>query len=141
MTSKNVIVDGANVAYAEMSRDDEPRVSNLVAMAKRLREEGYEPTIILDASLRYEVDDSEQLEALLDDYEWQQAPAGTDADYFVLKAAERLDGYVVSDDEFEGWLDEYPWIRERRIPFMIVRGEVILQKEKLSGEDDVGREA
>jgi hypothetical protein len=134
MTPKHVIVDGANVAYAEMSRDDEPKVSNLVAMAKALREEGYDPTIIVDASLRYEVGDPEQLEALLNEYDWRQAPAGTDADYFILEAAERLDAYVVSNDEFERWMDEHPWIRERRVPFMIVRGEVILQRERLGGE-------
>lgn len=141
MASHHVIVDGANVAYAERSQDGEPKVANLVAMCEALEEEGYEPTVIVDASLRYEVSDPEQLEALLDDYEWQQAPAGTDADYFILETAKRLDGYVVSNDEFDRWAEEHPWIEERRVPFMIVRGEVILQMEKLGGKTDGEGEA
>ena len=39
MTARRAaVVDGANVAYAEMSQGDQPKVSNLVAV-RRAREE------------------------------------------------------------------------------------------------------
>jgi len=127
--SKQVVVDGANVAYAERSQNGDPKVSNLVAMVKTLEQKGYEPIMILDASLHHEVDDPNQLEGLLEHPNCQQAPAGTDADFFILETAERLDARVVSNDEFENRADEYPGIGERRIPFMIVHGEVELYRE------------
>lgn len=71
MLTECVIVDGANVAYAELSHDGEPKVSNLIAMCTALEEQGYEPTVIVDASLRYEISDPEQLEALLDERDWR----------------------------------------------------------------------
>ena len=140
MSASKLVVDGANVAYAELSHAGDPKVSNLVAMLDVLRQEGYEPIVIIDASLRHDVDDPEQLEALLDEYVCCQVPADTDADYFILETADRLQASVVSNDEFEEWLDDYPWIEERRVPFMIIHGQVELYppdlpaRGKASGE-------
>ena len=136
MASETVVVDGANVAYAELSRDRDPKVSNLVSTVKALRHRGYEPIVIIDASIRYEVDDPDQLEALLDDPDCRQSPARTDADYFILETADRLEAHVLSNDEFEDYANDYPWIEERRVPFMIVRGEVELYQDRLSGQEE-----
>jgi hypothetical protein len=48
-----VVVDGANVAYAEVSRAGDPQVSNLVAVQRVLEDKGFEPIVIVDASLRH----------------------------------------------------------------------------------------
>ncbi|MFN2291363.1 MAG: NYN domain-containing protein [Anaerolineae bacterium] len=126
------VVDGSNVAYAELSQQGEPKVSNLVAVGRALEAQGYRPIVIVDATLRHEVDDPEQLEGLLDKQEVRQAPAGTDADFFVLETAEQHHGLLVSNDEFEQFREEYPWITERRLPFMIVEGRAELYKPKLA---------
>ena len=128
------VVDGANVAYEEATDSGDPKVSNLVAMRSELERAGYDPIIVVDASLYHSVDDPAQLEALLDDHRVHQAPAGTDADVFVLAIAAEQDAVVVSNDQFETHRDEHPWIDERRLPFMIVRGEVYLEPE--TDEDD-----
>ena len=120
------VVDGANVAYAERSDEGAPKVSNMVAMGEALKELEYDFIVIVDATLRHEVDEREQMESLLDEEAWRQGPAGSDADYFILETAERFDGLVVSNDEFEAWEEDYAWIRDRRVPFMIIRGEVEL---------------
>jgi hypothetical protein len=122
--TKVAVVDGANVAYMETSHKGQPKVSNLIAVRKALQERGYESIIIVDASLQYKVDDPQQLEGLLDDQTVRQAPAETDADYFVLKTAENSDGLIISNDQFEPFREEYPWIEERRVPLMIVNGHV-----------------
>lgn len=123
---KMAVVDGANVAYAEMSAAGQPKVSNVLAVRRALQARGYEAIIIVDASLRHEIDDPNQLEALLDDNIVRQAPAGTDADYFVLETAERYDARVVSNDTFDDYRERYPWIDERRLPLMVIHGEVEL---------------
>jgi hypothetical protein len=140
MAKKSVIVvDGANVAYIEESKEGEPKVSNLVAVRKDLEARGYEPVIIVDASLRHQVDDPDQLEALMDDQKIHQAPAGTDADYFILQFAEQKDALVVSNDEFEQYQDQFPWIEQRRVPLMIVHGDVQLYGSDLEEHESAGR--
>lgn len=121
-----IVVDGSNVAYAERSHGGQPKVSNLVAMRDALEARGNDPIVIVDATLRHEIDDPAQLESLFDQETVHQAPAGTDADLFVLESADRLGAPVVSNDEFEDYRERYPWIAKRRMPFMIIRGEILL---------------
>ncbi len=132
MPSKNVIVvDGANVAYLERSKQGKPKISNLVAVRRTLEQKGYDPIIIVDASLKYDVDDPDQLEALIDDQVVRQAPAETEADYFILETAEQQDAQVISNDQFERYRDRYPWIVHRRVPLMIIDGQVQLYRQQL----------
>lgn len=138
-TRKVIVVDGANIAYVERSQEGKPKVSNLTAVAKALQEEGFEPVIIVDASLRYDVDDPDQLEALIDAQRVRQAPSGTDADYFVLETAADYDALVVTNDEYQAYRDRYSWIKDRRVPVMIVNGEVELYAPRLhTGEGQTG---
>lgn len=136
MNSRQVaVVDGANVAYIETSVKDEPRVANLVAVRRALEQRGYDPIIIVDASLRHYIDDPAQLESLLDDQAVRQSPAGVDADYFVLETADRFEGLVVSNDTFDRFRERYPWIEARRVPLMIIRGKVEFYEQRLDGNE------
>lgn len=134
-TKGPVLVDGANVAFTELSKDGDPKVSNLVKVIRILHQEGYQPITIIDASLRHQIDDPQQLEGLLDSQDIRQAPAGTEADYFILEYADELDAPVVSNDEYEHYQDQYPWIKKRRIPLMVVQGNVTFYKEELPGNE------
>lgn len=126
-----VVVDGANVAYIEQDEAGKPRVGNLVAVREALCARGYDPIIIVDASLAHETDDPDALEQLLDAQVVRQAPAGTDADFFIVETAARYEAAIVSNDQFEAYRDRAPWIAERRIPLMIIRGEVELYAPQL----------
>jgi hypothetical protein len=126
-----VVVDGANVAYAEKSASGAPRVSNLVAACKLLKERGYTPIIIVDAALYHDIDDPSQLDGLLEKQEIHQAPAGTDADYFVLEMADRYDAWVLTNDAYTEYRNAYTWIDERRVPFMVINDEIVLYGPQL----------
>ncbi len=134
MDKKYVIVDGANVAYEEVSAGGDPRVSNIISMRQALMDRGYSPVIIVDATLRHEIDDPEQLESLIDSGTIRQAPAGTDADYFILQTAERQEALVVSNDSFKNYRDEYSWLNDRKVPFMIIKGQIELHAPDLPHE-------
>ena len=120
-----------SIAYAELSAKGEPKVSNIVAVCHELQALGYRPVVIADASLRHVVDDAAQLEGLMDEQDVRQAPSGTQADYFVLQVADDLGAPVVSNDGFDEYRERYPWIEERRVPLMIVGGEVMLHEPSL----------
>ena len=128
---KNVVViDGANVAYEERSAGGKPKLSNLLKVRHELEERGQEAIIIVDASLKYDIDDQEQLEKLIQSQLVRQVPAGTDADYFIIQFAHELDALIVTNDRYKDYAAQYPWIPDRRLPYMIVKGEVVLYDEQ-----------
>ncbi|TFG14607.1 hypothetical protein EU537_02775 [Candidatus Thorarchaeota archaeon] len=131
MSKQVAIVDGSNVAYLELSENNKPKIDNLRKVSKKLETKGYRPVVIIDASLRHEVDDPELLDELEDTGFLHQAPAGTDADYFIVETADRKDGIIVSNDTYEEYEEDYPWLPNRRVPLMIVEGEVELYFEKM----------
>lgn len=120
------LVDGSNVAHS--TEGDQPRLRNIELVVEKLLEDGMEPVVVADAALRHQIDESQKYEALIDDGKIKQAPAGTDADYFILSFARELDAYIVSNDRFRDRLDSFPDARDRMIRYMIVADEVVFEK-------------
>jgi hypothetical protein len=131
---RTVVIDGANVAYEERSTGGKPKLSNLLKVRRELEERGQEAIIIIDASLKYDIDDAEQLETLIRSQQVRQVPAGTDADYFIIQFAHELDALIVTNDRYRDYAEQYPWVGERRLPYMIVKGEVVLYEENRESE-------
>ena len=121
-----VIVDGSNVAHS--TEGGQPRLANTTLNMEKLRQEGYEPIVLADAALRHQIDDAGKYERMVDAGEIRQAPAGTDADYFILSFAREMDAGVVSNDRFKDRLQAFPEARENVIRFMIVNDEVVLER-------------
>ena len=121
-----VVVDGSNVAYAVEGRG--ARLENIRVVCRKLQEEGFRPVVLVDAKLRHEIDEPAEYEQFVDKGMIRQAPAGTDADYFILSFAREFDARVVSNDRFRDLASGFPEIVERVIRFMVVEGEVVLEK-------------
>lgn len=124
--SRVVIIDGSNVAHS--TEGDRARLENIRIVSAKLTEEGYEPVVVVDAALRHQIDDATGYEQMVEDGRIRQAPAGTDADYFILSFARELDAAVVSNDRYRNRLEAFPEARERVIRFMIVNGEVVFER-------------
>jgi hypothetical protein len=125
-TTSVVLVDGSNVAHS--TEGEAPRLANLLAIRDKLREEGDDPIIVADAALRHQIDDPQAYEQLIEDGLVRQAPAGTDADYFLLSFARELEASIVSNDRFRDRIKQFPEVRDRLIRYMIVRDEVVLER-------------
>ena len=119
-----IVVDGSNIAYLEPDTDGKPSVDAIDKVRRRLIDLGYRPIVIVDAALYHEVKNSRKLDHLVNDGSILQAPAGTDADYFVLKTAELENARIVSDDLYRDYQREFPDAITRRVPVMIVDGNV-----------------
>ena len=124
--TRTVIVDGSNVAHS--SEGDKPRLDNILVIRDHLRDDGYEPIIVADAALRHQIDNEPAFEEMVEAGEIKQAPAGTDADYFILSFARELDANIVSNDRFKDRLQSFPEVRERVIRYMIINGEVVFER-------------
>ncbi len=120
------LVDGSNVAHS--SEGDEARLHNIKLVVRKLISEGYTPIVVSDAALRHQIDDKEGYERRIAEGKIRQAPAGTDADYFLLAFARELDAVIVSNDLFRDRADAFPEARERMIRYMIVAEEVVLER-------------
>ncbi len=124
--SRIAIVDGSNVAHA--TEGAAPRLANLLLMRDKLVEKGLEPVLVVDAALRHQIDDPVAYEKLVEDGQVKQAPAGTDADYFILSFARELNGRVVSNDRFRDRMPEFQDLSSRFIRYMIVEDEVVFEQ-------------
>jgi len=125
-TSNVAIVDGSNVAHC--TEGEPAHVANLLAVREKLCEEGLEPIIVADAALRHQIDDPARYEKMIDDGMVRQAPAGTDADYFILSFARELGASIVSNDRFRDRIKQFPEARDRVIRYMILQDEVVLER-------------
>ncbi len=123
---KVALVDGSNVAHS--SEGEEARLENLKIVVRKLRKEGYEAIVVADAALRHQIDDKEGYERRVEEGKIRQAPAGTDADYFLLAFARELDAVIVSNDLFRDRADAFPEARERMIRYMILGQEVVFER-------------
>jgi hypothetical protein len=121
-----VLVDGSNVAHS--SEGEQGRLANITLVCDKLREEGYESLVLVDAALRHQIDDRAEYERLVDAGTIRQAPAGTDADYFILSFARELDASIVSNDRFRDRQKAFPDAARRLIRYMIVKEEVVLER-------------
>lgn len=121
-----VLVDASNVAHS--TEGGEARLANIRLVEDKLRQEGFEPLIVADAALRHQIDDKESYERMIDNGDVHQAPAGTDADYFILSFAREMDARILTNDRFRDRAREFAAERDRTIRYMIVDGEVVLER-------------
>jgi hypothetical protein len=124
--SRVVLVDGSNVAFS--SEGEQGVLKNIVTIRDRLVADGFEPIVVVDAALRHTIDDEAGYERLVDEGAIRQAPAGTDADYFILCFADELNASIVSNDRFKDHIKQHPGLRKRLIKYMTVHGEVVFEK-------------
>jgi hypothetical protein len=120
------IVDGSNVAHS--SEGEEARLENIKIVVRKLRAEGYDPIVVADAALRHQIDDKEGYERRIQEGKIRQAPAGTDADYFILAFARELDCLIVSNDRFRDRAEAFPEVMEKMIRYMILEDEVVFER-------------
>jgi hypothetical protein len=128
-----VLIDGSNVAHS--CEGERAQLANILAVCERLREEGYEPLVLVDAALRHQIDERDAYERLVEKGEIRQAPAGTDADYFILSFARELDASIVSNDRYRDRQKAFPDAAKRLIKFMVMKGEVVLERRTGRRED------
>jgi hypothetical protein len=128
-----VLVDASNVAYA--TEGGEAKLANIQLVQRKLREEGFDPLVVADAALRHQIDDKKAYEKLIDDGKVHQAPAGTDADYFILSFAREMEARILTNDRFRDRAEEFAAERDRIIRFMIVDGEVVLEMRNKRRKD------
>ncbi|MDQ3812384.1 MAG: hypothetical protein M3347_00365 [Armatimonadota bacterium] len=121
-----VLVDASNVARYETDRYGKGQLRHLLAMRDELRRRGCFPIhIYADASLRYHIDEPDELVAMAKRGEIEITPAGQEADEFLAREARRTGAYVVTNDR-SFYLKVSPDYEPPRITFRIYDGFLVV---------------
>jgi hypothetical protein len=128
------LIDGSNVAHA--TEGEPARLSNILLVRDKLAEQGFVPIIVADAALRHQIDDTAAYERLVEDGTIHQAPAGTDADYFLLSFAKELEASLVSNDRFRDRSRQFAEVRRQIIRYMILAQEVVFERRTARRDDE-----
>ncbi|WP_170788905.1 NYN domain-containing protein [Ruegeria lacuscaerulensis] len=119
---KWAVVDGSNVMHW---KDGEPSLETVRDVVEKLSQAGYTPGVVFDANVGYKVSDryldhrvlARRLSLPKDRV--LVAPSGTPADPLVLQAATDYRGFVVSNDRFRDWSEDFSQILQ---PEHTIRG-------------------
>lgn len=127
MSNETILVDGSNVAYANNEKETvaKPLYRNIGLLVEKLKQLRFKDIIVIaDASLRYKVGDPQNLSPLEKYLTYQEAPAFTTADEFLIEKAKKDHCFIVTNDTFRDWKAKDAWVAENfdkiRIPFMII---------------------
>jgi hypothetical protein len=113
---KFVSVDGPNVMWVE----DSPRLEWVLTLVAEIARSGIDCLVAFDANTRYllkKAQGSLHVDAylyLLRTYKrfFVEVTGGTRADDLILAEADARSGAVVSNDHFEPYVGQYPWVKK-----------------------------
>lgn len=137
---RQVVLDGSNVAYNSQGNAlSTPKLENLKRMMAELRKRGFKDLkVIVDASLRYRIDDPKGLDAFAETEDYFEVPKGNSADPFVIAHVKKHNCLMVSNDQFREWKINDPWIKDNidyyRLTFKITDKKVILPEFDSDGK-------
>jgi molecular chaperone DnaK (HSP70) len=120
---RTVVVDGSNIAchHKNIKGGERPSYAQLHSALDSLVKAFPDDRIVVvvDANLRYKLDeiDRSALEKDLAAGAVLMPPAGLDGagDALILAVAGQTQALVVSNDSFQEWQEQYPWIRQGRV--------------------------
>ena len=116
MPIEHIVVDGSNIATEGRSLPSLKQLEEAVAELRRDHPTA-EITVIVDATFAHRIDPSElprfEQAALRNEYVHPPAGAIGRGDAFLLRVAEKVDATVLSNDSFQEFHGEHPWLFER----------------------------
>jgi hypothetical protein len=115
VSSRHIVVDGSNLATEGRTTPSLAQLEEAVAEMRRELGEA-EVTVVVDASFAHRIDEAERphLEELAAAGTLVSPPAGAvgRGDAFLLRIAEKVNGVVLSNDSFQEFHGEHPWLFE-----------------------------
>lgn len=124
---KSIIVDGSNIAWEEVNKKNKPQMSNILISIKHLKDYGFEEIlVVVDAALRYQIDNKTELDGLSRKGIIKVLPAKVNGDSFILRLSAQKQSLILTNDLFKEFREEYPWIDDRRVPYTIMKSQFFL---------------
>ena len=125
---KRLYVDIANILYMDHDGNDKLKVKNILKLIETLKNLGYSPILITDSSFKHQMDDKKEYERMVVEKTVREAPAGTDADTFIIEHAMKEDCKFVTNNLYRDSFDKFDkdWIFTHRLTCTFENGEIII---------------
>jgi hypothetical protein len=131
--NRMVVIDGSNVAHNSLNGDrNRPAFyENITRVVTHLQAKGYtDIRVIADNSLKHKVKDQKKLAELKALALYDEVPANTSADIYLLEMVKRNRCLVITNDQFREWCQKDPWtasnIKDYKLNFSIMGEEVMI---------------
>ena len=131
--NRMVVIDGSNVAHNSLNGDRHRPAyyENIARVVTHLQDKGYtDIRVISDNSLKHKVKDATKLAELKALAVYDEVPANTTADLYLLEMVKRNRCLVITNDQFREWCQKDPWtasnIKDYKLNFSIMGEEVII---------------
>jgi hypothetical protein len=121
-----LVIDGNNVILHTRNSVNGGTLGNLNRLIEKCSKEGYDCLPLVSAKLKYTIDNPKQLLDSINQGTIIETPAGTDSDLFILETTKLFQAFVVSNDLFREYREQYYEVLKRRVPFLIIRNKVII---------------
>lgn len=127
LSNNQIIVDGSNVAWDSPTPNHRANLNNLLAAIDHLKKIGFSNiTVVVDAALRYQVEDKEKFDLASRDGLIKVLPAKVSGDLFILRLSNQTGALILTNDLFREFREEFPFIDTRRVPFSFLNGKFFL---------------
>ena len=117
-----IFVDGSNVAWNNRSGKQKyiRYAKNIKVVVNKLKEIGFKDVrVICDSNLKYIVKDKDVYEELSDMGVIDVVRAFSSADLWLLQFKDGKDRFIISNDMFREYLEQYPDLENHRIGFLV----------------------
>ncbi len=124
-------------AYDVIRNNSGYNISQLTKLQKDLEErERMQTIVIMNPKLRYKKDLKEEYERMKVDGLFYERPAGTMGEFFVIRLAQQLGGWVVSNSQFSSFWKELEedfgdlkvslknWLEKRQVRYQIIGDQI-----------------
>ncbi len=126
LPGNSIIVDGSNVAW-EIPEKGRANLNNLDLAIKTLKNKGFKDiVIVVDAALRYQVQNKDQFDKLVKEGKLKVMPAKVNGDQFILRLSDERNAFILSNDLFKEFREEFTNIDDKRVPYTILDGILYL---------------
>ncbi len=125
---ERLYVDIANILYMDRNGHGKMKVENIPKIIETLKNRGYTPILIADASIKHEMGDKKKYERMIVEKIVREAPEGRPADIFILEQARKEDCKFLTNDLYRDFFDKFDkdWIFTNRLTCMFEDGEIII---------------
>lgn len=123
-----IILDGSNIAHHKQDLDKKARYKNLELLTNYLKllkkRFPIKWELIVDASLRHNIDKKHKLESLIDKGRIIQCPSKSEADNFIIEFHKRHpeNAIIITNDNF----DDHDIFNLRLFKFTIIFEEIVI---------------
>lgn len=111
-----LIIDGNNIVFNNKKQAILNRLSELIDEIQSIGRY----LVVVSHELKYRIDDWKKLEKFLSTDEFVETPKGEDSDRYILECARKLNGHIVSNDQYRQYKGQYTDEINRRLSFMFI---------------------